>query len=242
MPAQRKGSRSKRGANKAAEAAGADAMRAAGGRPTFPYTTRPGALRRFLSEVPTRPRPTRVDDQLLRSLNLSGGENRTILRVLKAIGLLSSSGEPTEQYAEFMDAERGPAVLGQLLRTTYAPLFQASHQPHREPDERLRNLFNIHSAGAKQTIDFQIQTFKALADHADFTAAPVTGASTRGTAGGATSGVTLPHTTGQSVPIHIDLHIHLPEGKTTRDYEYIIQDLARYIFGRTDIADRKPDA
>ena len=30
--------------------------------------------------------------------------------------------------------------------------------------------------------------------------------------------------------IHIDLHIHLPENKTTRDYEAIIQDIARYIF------------
>lgn|SRR5262249_39598962 len=211
-----------------------------GGRPAFPYTTRPAALRRFLAEVPTRPRPTRVDDQLLRSWNLSGGENRTILRVLKAVGLLQPSGEPTDRYTEFMDASRGPSVLAQLLRTSYAPLFQATHEPHREPDERLRNLFNIHSAGAKATMDFQIQTFKALADYADF-AAPSTTGMPRSTSG--TSAAATPVASQQNaVPIHIDLHIHLPEGKTTRDYEYIIQDLARYIFGRTDIGERRPDA
>ena len=33
-------------------------------------------------------------------------------------------------------------------------------------------------------------------------------------------------------PMQIDLHIHLPENKTTRDYEAIIQDIAKYIYGR----------
>src|SRR5689334_12904546 len=157
----------KRAWKRSAKGAGEEGQSAAG-RPAFPYTTRPAALRRFLAEVPKRPRPTRVDDQLLRSWNLSGGENRTILRVLKAVGLVQPSGEPTDRYTEFMDANRGPSVLGQLVRRTYAPLFQASHEPHREPDDRLRNLFNIHSAGAKATMDFQIQTFKALADYGDF--------------------------------------------------------------------------
>lgn len=37
--------------------------------------------------------------------------------------------------------------------------------------------------------------------------------------------------TGAAV-VHINLHIHLPENKTRRDYEAVIEDIGRYIFGR----------
>jgi hypothetical protein len=40
-------------------------------------------------------------------------------------------------------------------------------------------------------------------------------------------------------PIKIDLHIHLPENKTTRDYEAIIQDIARYIYGRKELGSER---
>jgi hypothetical protein len=32
--------------------------------------------------------------------------------------------------------------------------------------------------------------------------------------------------------VHIDLHIHLPENKSRRDYEAIIEDIGRYIYGK----------
>jgi hypothetical protein len=104
------------------------------------------------------------------------------------------------------------------------PLFEASHAPYDESDAGLRNLFNIHSGGAEGTIKFQIQTFKALCDNADFRVMPSADASLTSTGAGqlvpgqrdgqATDGR-------QGTPIiHIDLHIHLPENKSRRDYEY----------------------
>jgi|GEM_PF-1376649 len=200
---------------------------------TFPYTTRPGGLRKFLSEIPRRPRPTKVNVELLAGWGLSGSENYTIVRVLKAVALLNDNNEPTDVFAGFMRAGTGPAVLGAQIRRVYAPLFEASHAPHRESAEDLRNLFNIHAAGgAAATIDLQIQTFKALCDSASFEAAAASGvtassvvnakASTQKTPGGASAA---------GAAIHVDLHIHLPPGKTSRDYQYIIQDIARYLYG-----------
>ena len=90
---------------------------------------------------------------------------------------------------------------------------------------------NIHSGGGARAIDLQVQTFKALSEYADFTGTgdsatggPGMGAGADGGRGGAAAG-TLP-------PVQIDLHIHLPENKTARDYESIIQDIAKYIYGR----------
>jgi hypothetical protein len=34
--------------------------------------------------------------------------------------------------------------------------------------------------------------------------------------------------------VNINLHIHLPENKSRRDYETIIEDIGRYIFGRVN--------
>jgi hypothetical protein len=80
----------------------------------------------------------------------------------------------------------------------------------------------------------QVQTFKALCEYANFSAADIgntlkdqgSGAGDTGdNSGGDGAKNKLP-------PIQIDLHIHLPEGKSTREYEAIIQDIAKYIYGR----------
>ena len=126
-------------------------------------------------------------------------------------------------------------MLASIIRNVWAPLFESSHNPHKEDDTTLRRYFNIHSGGSESTIAYQIQTFKAACDHADFSASSTrtgtsvkpTGAAPTGTGGSGGSGG------GGEVPaIHIDLHIHLPENKSRRDYEYIFEDIARYIFGR----------
>jgi hypothetical protein len=149
--------------------------------------------------------------------------------VLKKIGLLDAGGSPTTLYTEFMDKGSGAAALGRKLREIYQPLFNASHDPARESGTDLRNLFNVHSGGGEDAMRLQIQTFKALAEHASFDANSGQAGKTSVEKGGASSsengGLTLP-------PVKVDLHIHLPENKSTREYEAIIQDIARYIYGR----------
>jgi hypothetical protein len=96
-------------------------------------------------------------------------------------------------------------------------LFENAHSPQSEPDEELRKLFHIHSGGGDDAMRLQILTFKALAEYANFTVGQIFS--------GKLADQHLP-------PIQVDLHIHLPENKTTRDYEAIIQDIAKYIYGR----------
>lgn len=210
------------------------------GRAVFPYTTRPGSLRRFLTEVPNRPRPTRINKDLLASWGLRSNEDYSIVRVLKAVGLVNDNNEPSDNYTAFMRAGTGPAVLAALIRRIYAPLFEASHQPHRETTESLQNLFNIHSGGA--TIELQIQTFRALCDFANFEAQSTADEA----AAPASSGVSRAGQESSTLreggpPIHIDLHIHLPPGKSSRDYQYIIQDIAKYLYGVSETTEDKRD-
>jgi hypothetical protein len=200
-------------------------------QPRFPYTTSPAALRRLLKEIPSRPRPGKLTLDTLKTWKVTSSNDATPLNVLKKLGLLGASGEPMQGYLDFMQPPPlGPRSLGARVKEHYKSLFESSHEPQKNPAE-LQTFFNINSGGGERAIELQVQTFKALSEHADFSGdfvAPVTGAgSDPGAPGSPTrsGGAGLP-------PVQIDLHNHLPENKTARDYESIIQDIAKYIYGR----------
>jgi hypothetical protein len=200
----------------------------------FPYTNKPGSLRKLLKEIPLKPRPPKFDLQLLKSWGYKDGNDYSMLRVLKAVNLLNDKNEPTQTYTQFMNMDGGAAVLGVEVKELYAPMFIASHKPYEENTEKLKNLLNIHSGGGDRSLELQMQTFKALCESASFE--PIAAVATGGAIGlAAASAGALPSPAG-IVPgqpiVNINLHIHLPENKSRRDYETIIEDIGRYIFGR----------
>jgi hypothetical protein len=223
-------------AKKNSKAAGAKNGRAiAGTTPKFPYTTKPASLRRLLKEIPKKPKPTKFDMDLLRSWGFADANDYSMLRVLKPINLLNDKNEPTEIYSRFMNIDEGGKVLAPEIKRVYAPLFQASHTPYSETNEKLRNLFNIHSGGGDRSLDQQVQTFKALCENTSFDSMPTvvsTGAVGASAHLGAVEGALRGTEGGSNPTININLHIHLPENKSRRDYEDIIEDIGRYIFGR----------
>jgi hypothetical protein len=204
--------------------------------PKFPYTTKPASLRRLLKEIPQKPKPPKFDMTLLKSWGFNDQNDHSMLRVLKSVNLLDSKNEPTELYTQFMNLEGGARALGPEIKRVYAPLFQASHTPYSESNDRLQNLFNIHSGGGNRALDQQIQTFKALCENAIFDGAVNDPLSAGASAAipALSSAVNQASANVSSAPaININLHIHLPENKTRRDYEDIIESIGRYIFGRS---------
>ena len=205
--------------------------------PTFPYTTKPASLRRFLKDIPKRPKPSKFDISLLKSWGFSDQNDHSMLRVLKAINLLNDKNEPTELYTRFMVIDGGARAIGPEIKRVYAPLFQASHTPYTESNDKLQNLFNIHSGGGERVLEQQIQTFKALCENASFEQVdmPAGGGNSAEISGGGhvVSGSQSEGSRGDGGPVvNINLHIHLPENKSRRDYEDMIEDIGRYIFGR----------
>jgi hypothetical protein len=204
--------------------------------PKFPYTNKPGSLRKVLKDIPKKPKPTKFNFELLKSWGYRDTNDQSVVRVFKAVNLLSASGEPTEVYTQFMNLDGGARALGTEVKRLYAPLFNAAHAPYDESAEKLKNLFHIHSGGGERVLEYQMQTFKALCESASFdaqqtfaAAATSTGAATK------TSGTSAANTAATGQPtVNINLHIHLPENKTRRDYTDIIEDIGRYIFGRAN--------
>lgn len=183
--------------------------------------------------MPKRPRPSKVNADTLKAWDLKDTNDQTIIRVLKALGLVGPSNEPTDRYVEFMTPGKGPKLLAQAVKEVWGPLFGLSHQPHKEDDPTLKNYFNIHSGGSPATLALQIQSFKAVCDFADFSATSVAPTSASIAQGSAAPLMAQGVGAGNGPTIHIDLHIHLPENKSRRDYEYIFEDIAKYIYGKS---------
>ena len=202
--------------------------------PKYPYTTSPNALRRFLKEVPNRPRPTKVNNDLLNAWELGGSNSNSIIRVLKSMDLVDSSNQPTSNYETFMQPLIGPAFLGTKIKETYDKFFEASHEPYKD-DVELQRLFNIHSGGSDTTLNYQMNTFKTLCEFATFDGMPTNQGENSGT-GTPIADIGTTGSSGIAPAMRIDLHIHLPENKSTREYEAIIQDIARYIYRHEDVS------
>lgn len=222
----------KQGSKKSAKRAKSAARRGeARTEPKLPYTNTPGALRRFLELVPKKPRPSKVNMDTLRSWGIGDSNAQSIIRVLKAVDLVGANNEPTPTYEKYMELNAGPSALGAKVRQLYSKLFEASKEPYKESNETLRNLFNIHSGGAESTIDLQIQTFKSLPEYSKFDGAVAAPAGETNVQTGATG--TSASTQPNAAAVHIDLHIHLPENKSSREYAYMFEDIAKYLFGRS---------
>jgi hypothetical protein len=183
-------------------------------KPKFPYTTTPSALRKFLQEAPKRPKPTKIDFALLQTWGIKDNNARTIISVIKSLGLVDGAGTPTEHYAAFMRNDTGAASLASQIKQVYSQLFETSLEPYKDTHENLENFFNIHSGGGERAIQYQVQTFKTLCEHADFTSTITLPPPTPGSSGQGTFSQPEPEGTPH---IHVNLHIHLPENKSRSD-------------------------
>jgi hypothetical protein len=197
--------------------------------PKYPYCVAPKSLRRLLSLVPDKPRPPKVNSATIKGWGFKSGNDVSVLRVLKAVDLLGASGETTQTYADFMKKDSGPEVLGKKIRSAYASLFDNVKNPEKAPNSELISFFNIHSGGSASTIRYQVDTFKALAEHATFGGSDPLAQSEAQSAPDvrAADG----RVTGEPV-IRIDLHIHLPENKSKSDYDALLESIATHLYRR----------
>ena len=73
-----------------------------------------------------RPGSSKFTQSFLASLGYASSSDRLIINVLKAIGFLTPSGEPTERYIRYLDPAQSAGVLTEGIREAYADLFQVN--------------------------------------------------------------------------------------------------------------------
>ncbi len=199
------------------------------GAPKYPYSSTPSSLGRFLSMVPAKPKPEKVNPATLKAWGFKNTNDQSIIRVLKAIEFLTPTGEPTTNYEEFMQPGKGPATLGRQVRKVYATLFNTVSNPGNAPQEELKGFFNTYGGGSEKVVQLQIQTFKAMAGHATFGSSDPLSQPEESPEGDSQNYLGG----GSGFPtIRIDLHIQLPENKTKADYDSILESIAKHLYGK----------
>jgi hypothetical protein len=188
----------------------------------FTYTTVPNTLREFIKGIPDRSRPDKVTVRYLKQIDFKSSNDSTIIKVLKFVGLLDSTGAPTEAYSQYLNKDKGPAVMAEQIRKAYAAVFKVYPSPHTQPDSALQNFFRESTGLAAKTVSLMAATFKVLCEYADFSKQGVTDPKNNEGGGRRDSSPA-------GAQIHLNIQILLPSNAQPAEYDAIFDSLSRHL-------------
>jgi hypothetical protein len=138
------------------------------------YLTSARNLPDILTAIQAAQAPKKFTQAFLEGLGFKSTADRLIIGVLKALGFLNASGEPTQRYFEFLDQSQSARVLAEGIQDAYADLFQINKKAHELSNVDIRNKLKTLTQGqfSDAVLDKMAMTFKALAAQADFATAP----------------------------------------------------------------------
>lgn len=134
------------------------------------YLTTTKNLGKILAAIQNAQAPKQFSTRFLASLGFPSANDRLIIGVLKSLGFLTPEGVPTKRYFEFLDQSQSKRVLAEGLRDAYADLFQVNKKAYELSNVDVKNKLKTLTQGQSSpaVIDKMASTFKALAQHADF--------------------------------------------------------------------------
>ncbi len=135
----------------------------------LPYTSSPGVLRRVLEKIPTSEKPsTFTYDFLGTVMEARGGAARPIIPILKATGLLSQTGAPTELYTQFQTDTGRPSAALQALRNGFGEIFRRNQYAHKAEEAALVDVIVAVTGLPKKEgiVRYILNTFQAFQEYA----------------------------------------------------------------------------
>lgn len=134
----------------------------------IPYMVSSKNIAAILDKIQNAGAPNVFGLDFLKDLGFTSSNDRGVIKVLKYLGFLDSSGRPQPSYREFMDHTKAKSVLAARLRIGYDDLFTSDKNAQNQSAEKLKGWFKTKT-GASEAVATKIATtFKALATYADF--------------------------------------------------------------------------
>jgi hypothetical protein len=137
--------------------------------PEYAYTTVTGKIKPLLEKIRTVGVPSKVTGEWLKTLGFTSTNDRSLVGVLKFVGLIDQTGIPTARWSAYRGASH-KTVLGEAIRSGYADLYAVYPDAHTRSNMDLQHVFSTSSSAGQQVVGKTIQTFKALVDEAAFPA------------------------------------------------------------------------
>jgi len=203
----------------------------------YAYTTVTGKIKPLLEKVRTVGVPQKITEAWLKTLGFRSTNDRTLIGVLKFIGLADQTGIPTPRWSAYRGANHR-TVLGEAIRSGYADLYAVYPDAHSRSNTDLLHVFSTSSSAGQQVVTKTVQTFKALVEEADFSANAAPTETTMQTGPlhtpAATQAPQIPHvpSAGSSPEVHIDIQIHISPESTAQQIDKIFESMAKHLYGR----------
>lgn len=201
----------------------------------YKYTKVYGKLERVLEKIRSTGVPAKANADWLKSLGFTSSNDRSIPRVLKALGLIDSSNVPTPRWREY----RGPnhrSVLGAALREVYAGLFELYPEACGRSDSELESYFRTQTDGGDQVVKTIVGTFKALCSLADTGGEVSLGADVPASVSAGTLGSVETTAPNQSLSpaLHIDIQVHISAESSADQIDQIFRSMAKHLYKRPE--------
>jgi hypothetical protein len=138
------------------------------------YLTSIKNLEGILTAVRNAQAPQKFTYAFLGSLGYESSSDRLIINVLKSMGFLTPSGEPTDRYIRYLEPAESSRVLAEGLRIAYADLFGVNTKAQSMSRADLKGKLKVLSQGklSDSVADKMAMTFAALSKQADWSAGP----------------------------------------------------------------------
>ena len=103
-------------------------------------------------------------------MGYKSSNDRLITGVLKALGLLSDNGEPTQRYFDFLDQTQSKKVIAIGVQEAYEDLFNLNKDAQNLTQDEVKNKLKTLTQGQKgdKVIENMARTFRVLCDYADW--------------------------------------------------------------------------
>lgn len=113
--------------------------------------------------------PDKFTQQYLVDIGFGSSNFRILIPLLKELGFLTSDGQPTDRYKDYLDSSRSRAVLGKAVKENYSDIFTITKNPTKADFDKIsgkfKSTFNLSDLQAERNAN----TFLALVSPSDFT-------------------------------------------------------------------------
>jgi hypothetical protein len=128
-------------------------------------------LEAILAQLRRAAVPPKFTYEFLKGLGFPSSNDRPIIPLMKALGLLDEQGAPRERYRQFKDESQWRRILAEGIREGYADVYAVDENAHNLPAAQVNGIFARLSDKGEAATAKMAMTFRALTKLADFGAA-----------------------------------------------------------------------
>lgn len=136
---------------------------------TSAYMTSAKNLPKMFEAIQKASVPPRFTHEFLEGLGFKSTYDRAFISVLRGLGFLDSTSNPTPAYSQYRDKELSKRVLAQQIRKAYAGLYLTDENAHNLASDAVKGKLATITGKDESVAKKMAATFKALTELADFT-------------------------------------------------------------------------